>query len=203
MSTSLSLSRAQVSETPRIGPNAVLQSLRALDEQAGSAARAELALAAGLPETWPEGLIPEAWFVRLVDTLRTGPNAEDAAAVLAGGGRYTAGYVAAHRIPGPFKRLLAALPRRWAVPLLLAAFKRHAWTFAGAGTFRYERAARGRYTLILQDSPTCRRPGASPGGHFYEAAFEGLLRLASPTVRVREVACRRLGAPACRFDVHF
>jgi divinyl protochlorophyllide a 8-vinyl-reductase len=109
--------------------------------------------------------------------------------------------VAAHRIPGPFRRLLRALPARLAVPLLLKAFARHAWTFAGRGRFTVEGAYPG--TIRLEDCPTCREPiRGARGGAYYEAAFAGLLRIAAPDVSVREIACLTQGAPACRFRIH-
>jgi len=185
---------------PKIGPNAVLQTLSALDALEGPAARAEVEAGARLPEAWPEGLIPERWFLEVVTATRATLDAHRAESVLALAGAWTAEYVAAHRIPGPFRALLAALPARLAVPLLLTAFARHAWTFAGRGRFTVEGAYPG--IIRLEDCPTCRVPSSSPfGGAYYEQAFEGLLRLAAPDVRVTELECRLSGAPACRFSI--
>ena len=148
-------------------------------------------------------MIPEVWFVQLVETMRQRLGATMAEAALRQAGAYTADYVAEHRIPSAFKALLAALPARWSVPLLLFAFRQHAWTFAGSSPFRVQTidAQRQEYHLILDEAPTCRRPCSAMGGAYYEAAFEGLLRLASSRIHVREVTCRRQGADACCFAV--
>lgn len=185
---------------PRIGPNAVLQTLDALRADAGDDVALRVATRADLPEIPLDSMVPEAWFVALVDALRAELPPDRSAAVLAEAGRRTADYVRANRIPAPFRTLLSGLPARVAVPTLLAAVRKHAWTFAGAGRFSVE----GRYpgTLVLEGSPTCRARLGRRGGAYYEAAFERLLGLASPSVRVEEVACQAAGAPACRFTVH-
>jgi divinyl protochlorophyllide a 8-vinyl-reductase len=190
------------SPEPRIGPNAVLQTLRALDELVGPEATRAVRARAALPDAAPEGMIPEAWFVGLVRALRVSlPEASEA--VLARAGNYTADYVREHRIPAPVRGLLAVAPPRLAIPLLLRAFRTHAWTFAGAGRFDTEGAFPG--TILLGGCPTCRadvtRAREGTSGAYYEAAFEGLLRLAARNVRVREVACQGEGAPVCRFRI--
>jgi divinyl protochlorophyllide a 8-vinyl-reductase len=203
---------AKASASARIGPNAILQTRRALAERYGVAAVHALDADAALPEVLPPGMIPEAWFVRAVAALRARLPRAEAEAVLTTSGRYTADYVRMHRIPRAFRALLALLPARIAIPVLLAAIRRHAWTFAGAGTFR----AVGGFprTLILDACPTCRalaraepaagastKPTAGRGGAYYEAAFERLLSLASPRVRVRETRCVADGARHCRFEL--
>jgi len=171
----------------RIGPNAVVQSMRALAELEPATTVAAVRARADLPSPLPPGMIPEAWFVRIVDAIRRELPPERAERVLERAGAYTAAYVATHRIPAPIRRIFAVLPARAAIPLLLRAFRRHAWTFAGAGRFTTE----GEYpaTLVLEGAPTCRdrHHGEAMGGTYYAAAFEGLLRLASSRVRVREV----------------
>lgn len=48
-------------------------------------------------------------------------------------GAATADYILAHRIPGPVKALIRALPAPLGARFLTAAIARHAWTFAGSG----------------------------------------------------------------------
>ena len=50
-------------------------------------------------------------------------------------GARTADYIIANRIPAPVVRLLRLLPAFIAAPVLMAAIRKHAWTFAGAGVF--------------------------------------------------------------------
>lgn len=199
-SRSAPAARGAATAEPMIGPNAVLQTLRAAAELEGIPFYAALACRANLPATDPDGMIPEAWFVRLVEALRTSLPWPRSEAVLRRAGEYTADYVAANRIPGVFRRLLRVLPPRLAVPLLLSAFSRHAWTFAGGGRFRVE----GHYpgNIVLTGGPTChRRTGSGHAGAYYETAFQGLLRLAAPDVSVFEKDCEACGGPACRFSI--
>jgi len=193
---------AEGARPARIGPNAVSQSLRALRELESPDVVCAVVARAHLPEDWPEGLIPEGWFVRLVHALRQTLPAERAEAILRRSGRYTADYVGRRRIPKVFRLLLAVLPARLALPLLLGAFRRHAWTFAGSGSFRVEGPFPG--TIVLDGCPTCRPEAAAQppqGGAYYEGAFTGLLQLAAGAVHVREVACRTRGPAPCRFRI--
>lgn len=163
-----------------------------------------------LPDPWPvpgqtPSMIPEAWFLRAIDAVRDLLPPERAEAVLRRAGSLTARYVARHRIPRAFRWLLRWLPDRWALQLLLSAFERHAWTFAGSGTFRVVDGL----TLSLTGCPTCRPAEDVPhlgdvsgfSGAYYEAAFEDLIHLAAPRALVREVQCAHVGAPDCRFEI--
>ncbi|HKK94280.1 MAG TPA: bacteriochlorophyll 4-vinyl reductase [Longimicrobiales bacterium] len=197
-----------------IGPNAVTRTLEAVTERLGGGIAKTLREAAGVPASIPEVMIPEQWFERLVAELRSRTSEATSREILHAAGAATAAYVRRNRIPAPARGLLRVLPARMALPILLAAVRRHAWTFAGRGTFAHVDGH-----LVLSDPPTCRAASeghAAPdshtpgtvheparsrglGGAYYEAAFEGILSLAAPDVRVREVACIRAGAPACRF----
>lgn len=186
----------------RIGPNTVMRTLQAMRELEGASAATQLASAARLPPIPTDQMIPEAWFVRTIEALRTQLPSERAERVLARAGRLTSDYVRAHRIPPFARRLLGMLPVRIGLPRLLAAIKRHAWTFVGAGSFQVLGPFPG--TLILRNAPTCRTTDPTFGGSYYSAAFEGLLQIVSDRLRVREVECgRETGKHVCRFDIHF
>ncbi|MGF1467244.1 MAG: bacteriochlorophyll 4-vinyl reductase [Sandaracinaceae bacterium] len=182
----------------RIGPNAVAQTLHALERREGRGLADEVRARCELPPQLPDALVPETWFVDLVEALRAQLPPGQAEATLQEGGARTASYVAARRIPTPVRVALRWMPRRVALPLLLRAFAEHAWTFAGAGEFAVDGPYPG--TITLRNAPTCRRPGA-PGGAYYAAAFEGLLQIAAPGARVREIACQAQGADRCRFVI--
>lgn len=183
-----------------IGPNSVLQTLQAAAELQGTAFYAAVARRAKLPATGPDAMIPEAHFIRLVEALRASLPWQQSEAILRRAGTYTADYVAANRIPAFFRRLLGILPPRIGLPLLLNAFRRHAWTFAGSGTFECTGPYPG--TIVLTGSPTCAHsPQATQAGAYYEAAFEGLLRLAAPGATVRETACQARGDADCRYSI--
>jgi divinyl protochlorophyllide a 8-vinyl-reductase len=172
--------------------------MRALEEVLDRAHMERVIYRARIPRHPPDAMIPEEWFERIIrETRRTLPESE-AEAVLRAAGRRTAEYVAANRIPSPVRFALRRLPARLAVPLLVKAFEKHAWTFAGGGAFRAEDGYPG--TLVLDGAPTCGvASGPSRSGGYYEAAFAGLLELAAPGIHVEEVACRATGSPACRF----
>lgn len=112
----------------RIGPNTVIQTLAAVEELEGTPTRDRVARLAGLPAAEPAGMIAEATFLDLLSALRRELDAETAREVLVLSGEKTGDYVAANRIPGPFRSLLGWLPARISIPLLLAAFRHHART---------------------------------------------------------------------------
>ena len=115
-------------------------------------------------------------------------------------GELTGDYLLAHRIPGAVRGLLRRLPARLAAPLLVGAIRRHAWTFAGSGTFA---ATSDPLTLSISGCPIC-RGSTSPYCvcDCYAATFERLFAaLVSPGCRVREIACEATGAPSCVFEV--
>lgn len=193
-------------ETARIGPNSVTRTLKAITERGYPPEAKRIASKVGLPESIPDRLVPEAWFVAVARAVRDTFSWDVSEEILADSGRRTARYVAAHRIPAPVRFVLRVLPARVALPLLLKAIEQHAWTFAGSGQFAVE--GRPPRFLVLENAPTCRLEAGSDGGWspgqggaYYAAAFEGLLRLADDRVRVREVECALEGALACRFII--
>lgn len=193
-------SRIRDGREARIGPNAVTRTLQAAREFSGEELEASLRARAAVPRTFPDGLVPESWFIHLIEAVRTTLPPPEAERILRRSGALTGAYVAENRIPRPFRVVLRVLPARWALPLLVWAFRRHAWTFAGSGRFRAE----GRYpgTLVLEDAPTCRIAGPpDASGCWYESAFQTLLALAAPGIRVREVECRNRGDAHCRFEL--
>jgi divinyl protochlorophyllide a 8-vinyl-reductase len=132
----------------RIGPNAILQLLPVLDARLGRAGRDRLLQGIALPPPdagmWPEAACRAAH-------LAVWQGLPDAGAVLAEAGQGTADYILAHRIPGPARLLIRALPARLGARLLTAAIARHAWTFAGSGRFRV--ASAHPPTFEIADNP--------------------------------------------------
>lgn len=118
-----------------IGPNAVLQTVAAMEARLGHAETLAI-LADAQIEGLPSGdrMIPEVHALRLHrwlalhDPLGSFTIAEEA-------GSRTADYIIANRIPPPAVWLLRRLPAHLAAPLLMAAIRKHAWTFIGAGVF--------------------------------------------------------------------
>lgn len=121
-----------------IGPNAVLQMAAAMDRRLGRESREIIMRAAGIA-IMPSGrdMIPERDAMRLHQALLAlAPRHAREIAREAGIG--TADYIIANRIPAPARWLLRLLPARLAAPLLMAAIRKHAWTFVGEGAFSAE-----------------------------------------------------------------
>lgn len=179
----------------RIGPNAVLQMMPALDRRIGHAARVALLQAADLTHL-PDGqrMIPQSDAVRLFRALAM-LHPDDAPVIAAAAGTATGAYILAHRIPRPAQRLSRTLPRPLAGRLLARAVARHAWTFAGSGVFRVH--ARTPPIFEIAANPLAVMPG---GCAWHAAVFRHLFSaLVCQRVQVHETACCARGAPACRF----
>jgi divinyl protochlorophyllide a 8-vinyl-reductase len=118
-----------------IGPNAVLQTVAVMEERLGHA-ETQAILADAQIARLPSGkhMIPEVLALRLHRWLAL-HDPLDALAIAEEAGRRTADYIIAHRIPRAVEWLLRCLPARLAAPLLMAAIRKHAWTFVGAGAF--------------------------------------------------------------------
>lgn len=154
-----------------IGPNAVLQTVAAMEARLGRAETCAIlddAQIAALPSG--EAMIPEVQVLRLhrwlalhepIGSFRI---AEDA-------GARTADYIIAHRIPRLAIWLLRHLPAVVAAPLLMAAIRKHAWTFVGAGKFVPQSAWR-----FIIDRSRAGDPMMPPDSlfHWYAAVFTRL-----------------------------
>lgn len=189
-----------------IGPNAVLRVAEVLQAPAWSGSCAAVFARAGLAAylaSPPRSMVPEHEVRRLHQALRAELGEAAARTVAAEAGRRTADYLLAHRIPRPVQALLVRLPAPWAARVLLAAIRRHAWTFAGSGRF----SARAGHPLELriEGNPMCvGLQSAAPSCAFYAATFERLFSLlVHPRARVVETACESMGASACRFEVRW
>jgi divinyl protochlorophyllide a 8-vinyl-reductase len=131
-----------------IGPNAVLQTVAVMEERLG-AAETQAILADAQIERLPSGehMIPEVEALRLHRWLAL-HDPLGAFVIAEESGVRTADYIIANRIPRPVCWLLRHLPARLAAPLLMAAIRKHAWTFVGAGVF----AAEGSWAFTIDRS---------------------------------------------------
>ena len=169
-----------------IGPNAVLKAVEVMEERLGHA-ETQAILADAQIARLPSGehMIPEIEALRLHRWLAL-HDPMGAFVIAEEAGARTADYIIANRIPRAVVWLLRHLPALLAAPLLMAAIRKHAWTFVGAGVFE----ARGSWTFTIDRS----RAGDSvppPDSLFawYAAVFTRLYReLVAPgsTCRMRE-----------------
>jgi divinyl protochlorophyllide a 8-vinyl-reductase len=190
----------------RIGPNAITRLAEVLPAFVGSRATWQLFESAGLAaylQTPPEQMVDETEVTRLHRTMRAALGSEMASRASRSAGQRTADYLLAHRIPKPVQTLLKALPAALASPLLLAAIRRHAWTFAGSGEFTATAGCPVR--LSIRNNPLCKGVSTeAPACDFYAATFERLFRvLVHPQATVLETACEACGDEACQFEVRW
>lgn len=188
---------------PRIGPNALTRMAEALAEQHGDALMYLAFVQAGLEHhirKMPTRMVDEGDVIRLHAAVRAMLGPDGARVASRRAGVLTAKYLLARRIPRPAQWVLKLLPAAFAAPPLLAAIRRHSWTFAGSGRFT---AVSGR-TLRMEIGccPICRGARSEdPICDYYTATFEHLFRaLIHPRIEVSETECQAQGAAACVFE---
>jgi divinyl protochlorophyllide a 8-vinyl-reductase len=188
----------------RIGPNAVLQVTDALTAACGPTRTRELYEAAGLATYLcepPTGMVDEREVMRLHGVLRSRLPEADQRRIAWQAGTATGDYLLANRIPHAAQRVLKVMPSSLASRVLLAAIGRHAWTFAGSGTFS---ARAGRPVVVtIADCPLCRGVRAEqPLCDYYAATFQQLFRvLVARDALATETACSARGDGECRFAI--
>lgn len=185
----------------RIGPNAILQLIAVLDREEGRVTRDLIVTSAGVAVPPPDsGMIPETDAARLHLAVRQVlPDRADG--ILRQAGLATGEYILRHRIPRAAQWLIRALPAPLAARVLSAAIARHAWTFAGSGSFRIRR---GRMLVfeVVNNPLAMGLTAAHPLCDWHAAVFERLFsRLVWPGCQVHEVACIAKGDPACLFQI--
>lgn len=189
-----------------VGPNAIPRVAEVLSARAGADVARRIFAAAGITrhlENPPAGMVDEDEVAHLHAALREGLAPGAARAVAQEAGRVTGDYLLAHRIPRPAQAVLRLLPPRLACRLLLGAIARHAWTFAGSGSFAVEP---GRPAFVrIAGCPLVRRvSSAEPACTYYAATFERIFRaLVSRSATVEEIACEARGDPACVFRIAY
>ena len=202
----------------RIGPNAIIRLREALLSSVGPERARRIFEQAGQSRyltQLPEQMVAEADVTQLYTSLPAHLGPRLAAEVSGHAGWLTGDYLLANRIPAPVQALLHLLPAPLAARVLLAAIRKHAWTFVGSGRFDARPAPgnagsgtdgrRARLLLRVECCPICAGSlQAAPACSYYAASFEALfLALVHGRTRVREVACHALGAPACTFEVRW
>jgi divinyl protochlorophyllide a 8-vinyl-reductase len=199
-------SGARAAEPGRVGPNAIVRVAEALVDRIGPDAAQALFGAAGIVHhllSAPGAMVDEDDVGALQAQLRRSLAPHLAEAVCEDAGRRTGDYLLAHRIPRAAQAVLKLLPAGLAARVLTQAIARHAWTFAGSGTFSYTPGK--PFVLRIAGCPLCRRIRADgPVCHYYAATFERIFRaLVSPRTRVVEIECEAAGGRACTFEANW
>ncbi|WP_285711359.1 bacteriochlorophyll 4-vinyl reductase [Erythrobacter oryzae] len=170
---------------PLIGPNAVLKTVEVMEERLGHAETAAILADAQITRL-PSGehMIPEIEALRLHRWLAL-HDPMGALVIAEEAGARTADYIIAHRIPRAACWLLRRLPARLAAPMLMAAIRKHAWTFVGAGAF----APADAWHFTIDRTPARDRlPPSDSLFAWYGAVFTRLYReLVAPACTCRMV----------------
>jgi divinyl protochlorophyllide a 8-vinyl-reductase len=205
---------SQAGDVARIGPNAILRLVEALDGRFGRLKTEAVFRAAGQQEhlaTPPDAMVDERSITALYTSLPSQLGFAAAADISAHAGWLTGEYLLAHRIPAAAQRVMQLMPAALAARTLLAAIDRHAWTFAGSGTFERQHVERARsgghsrvhWRLSIANCPICRGAKFSgPACAYYAATFERIFReVVASSAGVVETECQANGAAACVFEV--
>jgi divinyl protochlorophyllide a 8-vinyl-reductase len=201
-----SLSGLTGAPVARIGPNAITRMAEALvaryDRATARAVFVDAGLA-GLFDQPPEDMVDETLVARLHHHVHGAFAPASARALARDAGRRTGDYLLAHRIPRFAQMVLKRLPAALAARILTRAIARHAWTFAGSGTFSM--TWRPHLVLAITHSPMCRGLKTDhPVCEFYTAVFQRIFEvLVSRHTRVREIECEAAGGRACRFEIRW
>jgi len=191
-----------------IGPNAVSQTIAALDALHGRRCT-EAVFARAALEPWlrnpPETMVDERAVATLHRSVREQVPFEEAQQIMADAGQRTGVYILGNRIPRLAHHLLPRLPVGLAGRVLLRAIRQHAWTFAGSGRFSVK-AAPGQqraWDLQLENNPLARTERhAQPICVWHQAVFQTLFdALLRGDIHVEETACLAAGDDCCRFRV--
>lgn len=174
----------------RIGPNSLIQTVRALQERYDEATIAALLQQSGqeyLLHHDPKAMVQEQEFAALVQALADQLGVSEARTILKRSGELTAAYLLHYRIPRPFQRLLKLLPHRLALKLLLFAISKNAWTFAGSGHFSYQVGQTSRLTVTGHVQPLAAVCG------FYGGTFEHLIHVLIDAKAIMQVEISEAG----------
>ncbi len=190
----------------RIGPNAITRVADALRQQVGQSGAVRLFRSAGLERyltSPPRQMVDEREVKHLHHVLRTELGLERTRWIARAAGFATGEYLLSERIPWPVKLVMRALPSMLASRILLAALRRHAWTFSGSSVFA-ARTGRPLQIWISSCVVCCGSIAHEPLCDYYAATFQRIFRtLVDPGTVVRETACEAMGAEACLFEVRW
>lgn len=184
----------------RVGPNAILQTLAALDELCGPPARNRVLNVAGLGALVldrPQQMVSVSLVNALNRAILSTLDRQVAERVMRRAGELTGLYILENRIPKLMRNILPRLPGPVSRAILMRAIIAHSWTFAGSARVR----ASGRRIEIV-DNPICLGRAGFAGCFWHAAVFETLFAaLVSPDIAVAEIACTGRGDEACRFEL--
>lgn len=191
-------------EQALIGPNAIIQMAEALCSFMGRTNTRTLMDAVQLGaylDRPPKNMVPQAEVAALHTQVWRQLDLAAFKRVSADAGRRTGDYLLAHRIPRAAQWVLKRLPDNLAARILSQAIAKHAWTFAGSGSFGF--GWQPRLVYSIKGNPiTAGLHTKVPVCDYYAATFERIFRvLVNDDWRAVEFDCEASGADACRFEI--
>ncbi|SOB90803.1 divinyl protochlorophyllide a 8-vinyl-reductase [Rhodobacter sp. JA431] len=188
-------------DEPRIGPNAILQTIAVLDRHLGRSERDRIMKLAGVPVPPADsGMLPESQCHAVHQALRV-DQGEASEGLLWLSGLATGDYILANRIPGFAQKIIKFLPASLGAKVLAKAITKHAWTFVGSGQFQVEGCK--PLTFRIDGNPLRAESAEHPACHWHAAVFQRLFStLVWPDCKVEEISCASMGSGPCRFVLH-
>ena len=163
----------------RIGPNAIIQIVAAARDQLSDTQANVLLREAGLDHyiaELPSTMIPEPEVAALHSALARTQTEEVALRIAVDAGVRTADYLLANRIPVAAGFVLRYLPGRLSTRFLMLAISKHAWTFAGSGTFHSDGSK--PVSISISGSPLFADKQAAPlADAYFRATFQRLFQV--------------------------
>lgn len=201
----------QAPDNAVIGPNAIIQLQVTLRQQLSWQDTQDIFAAAAVAhylQQAPVQMVDEREVARLHRQVRLHCQPGHARAIMITAGDLTGQYILNNRIPKPVVWLLRRLPARLSALLLQRAIDKHAWTFAGSGSFTIGPAANapaGVITASIAHNPVVAlETSDAPICHWHAAVLQRLFReLVSVRTTVTETHCCAAGDAACQFRISF
>jgi len=197
------------SDNAVIGPNAIIQLHTALLQQLGWQDTQDIFAAAAMThylQQAPAQMVDELEVARLHRQVRLHCQPWCAKTIMTVAGDLTGLYILNNRIPKPVVWLLRQLPAMLSARLLQRAIDKHAWTFAGSGSFTIGPTAdapAGVITASIARNPVVAlETSDAPICQWHAAVFQRLFReLIGDATTVTETRCCATGDVACVFSI--
>jgi divinyl protochlorophyllide a 8-vinyl-reductase len=199
----------ELEPTAVIGPNAIRQLQTALLRELGWSQTSKLFAAAGLArylQKAPEAMVDEREVARLHRQVRLHCQPRQAKTIMTIAGDYTGHYILANRIPKLVVWFLRRLPVSLSAALLMQAIRKHAWTFAGSGSFSIARDTHVQSDVIIArlgwNPVVALESSTIPICDWHAAVFQRLFRdLVNANTMVTETHCCAAGDEVCEFRI--
>ncbi|NWJ45810.1 MAG: bacteriochlorophyll 4-vinyl reductase [Chloroflexi bacterium] len=198
---------ASVHPSGKIGPNSLIQTVRAMRRIYGDEKARRILEEGGQGFLWdhhPGEMIDEGEFITLARMLYSNLGVQETLPLLRLSGNLTGEYVLANRIPKFAQRIIKFLPRKLRLKVMLNAIGKNAWTFAGSGKYSFTLSPQLQINLDESIIRHAISKANVPVCSYYTGAFETLLKtLVDAHIQVEEIECAIRGDSRCVFQIKF